>query len=250
MTAKHPAPYSDEVLQALDRLVRAEQKRLGQLALVLDPFAGTGRIHRLAREGKVATIGVELEPEWAALHPDTIVGNALDLADGWGGTLDVVATSPCYGNRFADAHEAKDDSVRRGYTHDLGRPVSDGSAAAMQWGAAYRAFHVAAWREVLRVLRPGGLFLLNVSDHVRGGRTVPVTVWHLGAALGVGFEEAGRAVTIRTRRMRYGANHDKREAVETILRLRRPGIDFGRGELARKLGIDQAHVDWMHGEGE
>ena len=100
------------------------------------------------------TVGVELEPEWADLHPDTFVGNALALkfddAD-----FDAVVTSPTYGNRLADHHNAKDGSVRRSYTHDLGRQLQEDNSGAMHWGPKYRDFHRKAWIEAKRVIRPG-----------------------------------------------------------------------------------------------
>ena len=78
-------------------------------------------------------------------------------------------TSPTYGDRLADHHDARDGSVRHSYKHDLGRDLHPDNSGAMQWGPAYRDFHTAAWVEVRRVLRPGGRFVLNVKDHVRGG---------------------------------------------------------------------------------
>lgn len=66
----HPAPYPLKMLPLLAELVPADE-----FPKVLDPFAGTGRIHELPNE----TVGVEIEPEWAALHPDTICGSALEL---------------------------------------------------------------------------------------------------------------------------------------------------------------------------
>jgi hypothetical protein len=40
------------------------------------------------------------------MHPRTIVGNALQMAFA-GASFDVVVTSPCYGNRLADHHNAR-----------------------------------------------------------------------------------------------------------------------------------------------
>ena len=81
-------------------------------------------------------------------------------------SFDAVVTSPTYGNRFADKHNAKDGSIRRSYTHDLGRTLHAENSGSMQWGQAYRDLHVKAWAECFRVVRPGGLFVLNISDHV------------------------------------------------------------------------------------
>lgn len=94
----------------LDRIalhVRAEARRLGRPARVIDPFAGVGRIHDLPR--RIAdTVGVELEPEWAACRARTVQGDATCLLDSWVASFDVLASSPCYGNRLADSHEARD----------------------------------------------------------------------------------------------------------------------------------------------
>lgn len=48
----------------------------------------------------------------------------------------------------------------------------------MQWGRNYCEFHDRAWAEAVRVLKPGGLFMLNIKDHIRGGRRQRVTLWH------------------------------------------------------------------------
>lgn len=252
MTAvvRHPARYSDQVLVAMGQLVDQLVDDQGRTVQVLDPFAGTGRVHELGQHTscELRTFGVELEPEWAGMHERTIVGDARKRPSRWTARFDVVATSPCYGNRMADHHEAKDpcrcrrDSLgrliraegradckvcegsglsrRRTYTHDLGRTLTDGNAGAMQWGFDYRELHRQAWRETYRVLRPSGLFLLNVKDHMRGGERVHVTRWHRQTCVQLGFE------VVRTRRltlrgMRMGANRD-RVPFETVFAMRKP----------------------------
>jgi hypothetical protein len=206
----HPAVYSPQILAAIGDRVAAH-------SLVLDPFAGTGKIHELRKLGTgIRTIGLELEPEWATMHGDTLRGDATDLPNGWTGLFDVVATSPCYGNRMADCHEARDPSRRITYRHSLGRMPSDGSAAVMQWGPKYRALHEKAWAEAWRVLKaePGGIgapgrLLLNVKDHVRGGQLQYVPEWHMATCLTIGFDLID-AVRIPVAGMRYGENHAAR----------------------------------------
>lgn len=103
----HPAKFPQYILARIALYVRAESRRLGRPVRVLDPFAGVGRIHNLPKR-YAETVGVELEAEWAACRSRTIVGNATKLPRKWTETFDVVATSPCYGNRLADHHDAKD----------------------------------------------------------------------------------------------------------------------------------------------
>ena len=207
----HPAVYSDNILPAIAELLEPQH------AKILDGFAGTGRIHELQDhvDWTVTTIGIEIEPEWATLHPQTIVGNALNLpfTDEF---FDAYVTSPCYGNRFADSNVAKDDSERRSYTHDIGRQLHADNSGKMNWGQEYRDFHTAAWREAIRVLRPGGRFVLNISDHIRGGQRMMVSSWHTETLLGMGLQlvDVNRVVT---RRMRRGSNHLARVSSEMVL---------------------------------
>lgn len=215
----HPAPYSPRVLEVIAAL-------LPQRAKLLDPFAGVGRIHILQRPGLQIT-GVELEPEWAKAHPRTIVGNALALpfADN---TFDVAATSPVFGNRMSDHHHAADNSLRRSYTHDLRRQTGDpdlelqpdNAGVLFAWQSEYWAFHEQAWKELRRVLKPHGLFLLNVSDIIRDGEQLPTAKTHAIVACEAGFELISKH-PIRTRRMRYGANGDARPEFEWVLEFRR-----------------------------
>lgn len=189
----HPAPFSAEIVPVLADVLVERYRRARSLARpirVLDPFAGIGRIHDLADE-RVATTGVELLPRYAAAHVDTIVGDATALPAGWTRTFDAVVTSPCYANRMADHHQARDLcktcrgsgeveldgtptsgtvtaitcgkcrgsglSHRRSYFHYHGEDgwVWENNAGAMGWGDAYGDLHERAWAEARRVLRVG-----------------------------------------------------------------------------------------------
>jgi SAM-dependent methyltransferase len=230
---RHPAKFSAPIIAAAKDEMSSWLATLDRSPVrVLDPFAGVGRCHLLADLPGVDTVGVELEPEWATAHSRTIVGSALALPFD-DDTFDALFTSPCYGNRMADHHDAKDPcrccdgggcgacdnsglSKRHTYRHALGRQLTAGSAAAMQWGTEYRVFHELAWREALRVLRPGALLLVNVSNHIRSGVEQPVVEWHLTEFLRLGCRLRA-AHRIETRRNRQGANRDARVDGELLL---------------------------------
>ena len=205
----HPAKYTDALLPAMASMLHGRTR-------ILDPFGGTGKVFELAAWLPAAQIeAVEIEPEWAACHPRTTLGNALSLpwADDY---FDAVCTSCTYGNRMADHHNAKDASHRRTYRHMLGRELHPDNSGAMQWGDAYRSFHVDAWTEARRVLKVGGAFVLNIKDHIRAGVVQPVTQWHIDTLQALGFRMLQHK-RVNTPSMRYGRNSDKRVEYESVI---------------------------------
>ena len=101
----------------------------------------------------------------------------------------------------------------------LGRPLTPGNSGALQWGEEYRALHVAVWTECRRVLKPGGIFVLNVKDHIRGGVLQEVTKWHSVALLMLGFVCTCR-VHVPCPGQRHGANGHLRVEYESVLQFR------------------------------
>lgn len=207
---EHPAKYSPKVLRTFTNMLG--QPRKGNL--LLDPFAGTGGIHALRPTWE--TWGVEIEKEWADLSPYTRHYDALSyLKFTTGNHYDAIATSPCFGNRMADHHEAKDSSKRITYRHMLGRALSPGSAAGMPWGNRYRDFHFLVWVEAIRTLKPGGDFLLHISDHIRKGEVQHVSQWHRDVLVNEGLTFV-EGLEIASRRMRFGANRELRLVSEYV----------------------------------
>lgn len=206
---EHPAPFSGQILSVIAPRVQGAQT-------VLDPFAGIGRVHELRNlAGVEHTIGIEIEPEWADKHPDTFEGNALAL-DFDDDSIDAIATSPTYGNRMADHHDAKDDSARLTYKHSLGRDLHEDNSGAMQWGTEYRDFHLQAWAEAARVLKPDGTFVVNIKDHIRDGRKQDVVAWHIDAMYSLGLRIVGLDI-VPTRGLMAGENDSERVCAEFVL---------------------------------
>jgi DNA modification methylase len=244
-TRLHPAKWSAPILTALGRYVFPDPDAWTGRTIV-DPFAGRGLPDLSALAPAARWVGIELEPEWAAQGgPGTIVGDARRLPFP-GGAVDAVVTSPCYGNRMADTYlgggtcracegtgavsdepcgrckgAGRDRSRRMTYAAALGRIPSPGSAAAMQWGREYRAFHRSVWAEARRALRPGGTIVVNVSNHIRAGKVQHVAEWHLDCLASLGFT-LRRVIPVETRRMKFGENHDARVPTEMIFVLERP----------------------------
>jgi tRNA G10 N-methylase Trm11 len=215
----HPAKFSPEIIRVMDGWIRMESFYTGKRQRrmrILDPMAGVGGVHVLPG----LTFGIEIEPEWANQHPRTQVGDALALP--WPkNKFDVICVSPVYGNRMSDSFTAMDSSKRIGYHFQLGRKPSKGSSATMHWGQDYRRFHHAAWVEAVRVLRPGGLFILNISDFMKMGERQPVSSWHCYVLDELGLNCFARR-DVPTSRMRYGQNYQARVDCEHVFAFRLP----------------------------
>lgn len=203
----HPAPFSNRVMSGIREMLSPYSGR------VLDPFAGTGRIHELQPDW--TTVGVEIEAEWAEIHPDTLIGDALSLPFG-DCSFEICATSVVYGNRLSDHYNASDPENRRSYTFDLGRKLSDNNSGMLHWGQRYRDFHELAWLEAARVLTGHGVLLLNIKDHVRKREVQKVTDWHQSTIESLGFELVTDAL-ITGKGMNLGANRQSRTPGERLL---------------------------------
>jgi len=211
----HPAKFSPPILGAIER---ALVPRSNADALILDPFAGIGGVHALPWR----TIGVEIEPEWASQHRDTVHGDSTKLTQRFlPESFDAVVTSPAYGNRMADSYAGDPKGTKRfTYRIALGRPLSENSGAGLQWGDEYRRLHQAVWVEVREVLRSDGWLVVNLSNHIRKGVEQPVIEWHLSFLFELGFL-LDEVIAVPTQRMKFGANSDSRAATEKVLVLRR-----------------------------
>jgi hypothetical protein len=212
----HPAKFSEPIVVELHKIVNAATTVFDRVPLrILDPMAGVGTIHRLRVPGLVTTTGIEIEPEWAEQHPDTIEGDASDIPFG-NESFELVMFSPPYGNRMADQFVSKDGTHRITYMHFLGRRLHENSAACEHFGATYCKKMDRILVECKRVVVPGGWVTINVSDFIKGGGVVPVVDFYLQAMLGLRFRVV-RDVEVPTKRMKFGANHKLRVRCERVI---------------------------------
>jgi hypothetical protein len=206
--ADHPAKFSESVLDAI--LSLASKYELGEAPL--DPFGGTGGLTHIFPDA----VCVEIEQDWAT----DVCGNALCLPF-LNGAFRWACTSPTFGNRMADAHNARDSSKRITYRHTIGHPLHTDNSGQMNWGPNYRIFHRLAWLELGRVTRE--YFILNISDHYRKGVIVPVSAWHVVVLVSQGWELID-SQEVATPRMRFGANQALRVEAENVFVFRRVSL--------------------------
>lgn len=210
----HPAVYSKQLLPILARLLEGKTR-------ILDPFAGRGE--RLLSLVPHACLN-ELQYKWACATRRGVVGDALHLPypTEW---FEVVVTSVTYGNRMADRfidRQPEKHYKRNTYTHQYGEPLDPRNSGRLQWGTDYRRLHHAALYEIWRVLAPGGLYVLNISDHIRNFIQIPVSKFHRRLTQAHGFLLQEQHLVL-TSRQRQGENGHLRVAGEQVYVFRKDG---------------------------
>ncbi len=214
---KHPAVYTDKFIPVFAEHLHGYNK-------VYDPFGGTGKIALIREFGWCGELYCsEIEPEWTCRHEGIdhwFIGDSSKTNFIQDGFFDAICTSPTYGNRMADHFEAKDSSKRITYRHRLGRVLSEDNTGRMQWGEKYKNKHQEIYAEVLRTLRPEGRFILNISDHIRAGKIISVSQWHIDSLVDLGCI-VEKEIKIETQRMGFGANAKARVEAELICILRK-----------------------------
>lgn len=218
MIVKHPAKFSDPILREMERFLRRQDP-----GIVLDPMAGSNKLKALDLPG-FTLLCSELEWPWcryAGKYRSDLQADATRLPLR-SSSVDYIVTSQTYGNRMADHHTVRSGHTYRTYTHAIRESTGeadyklhDTNTGQMQWGREYRVTHIKIWREVVRVLRPGGLLLMNISDHVRKGEIIPVSDWHCEILEGLDLQPL-ETLRVKTPRSKGLANDKLRVSHELI----------------------------------
>lgn len=222
----HPAMWSQAILEALDEMVPPGR--------YLDPYAGTCKINTIAADNR-RFYCVEIEPEWAARYVEwtpldgspvlePFTGDCLKWMKIWkrnGTQFDGVVSSPVYGNRMSDHHNAKDASRRRGYRFQLGRMPTEGSTGVMYfWQLRFKDHHQKAVKLIGKLVRPGGYVFWNVKNFYKTVNGIEIEYDVLGWFV-TEFEKRGfeieKVVDVGTPGFREGENYEIRKAMEHII---------------------------------
>lgn len=118
-------------------------------------------------------------------------------------------------DHFID-HKPEKKYTRNTYRHSIGRPLNPNNSGRMQWGRKYKELHIKAWVECVRVLKSSsGIFILNISDHIRAGKQIRVSEWHIDILTNLGLQLIFEK-HVKTKRNRFGKNNKLRVEFETI----------------------------------
>lgn len=210
---RHPAKFTDEFIPIFADILKTCNN-------VIDPMCGTGKIGLIKQYGFNGIIYAnELEIEWL----QQAIDNGCDIISSDDASnmrysdrsFDAICTSPTYGNRMADHHNAKDNSKRNTYTHTIGRKLSEENTGNMQWGERYRQKHIDIYKEFYRILKSEGIFILNIKDHIRKGKIINVSEFHKNTIIDIGFTLI-KEMKIEVDGLKFGTNYEKRIEYENI----------------------------------
>lgn len=235
----HPARFSKEVVDAIQLILEPVVAGIWRPQHIHDPFAGTGeRLRELCYQfGPPLTFsGTEIEPEFIVVDSDpqgfifegdaTVAGTYPDPTV----YFYIIVTSPAYPNGMADSWAAQDPSKRKNYRRALEEITGEDRQLHVnnQGRYGYRGTtakskkRVEYWRiarESVRNWSGASLVVVNVSDFIYSklgiDHTEPVVAEWDNLLKEHGWQTY--RVPVGTRRMRHGANSDKRVPAEWIL---------------------------------
>lgn len=209
--AKHPCPYSTQVIDALREILPGF---VGRGRSVHDPFAGEGvRLGGLCDGLRLVFTGTDLE-SWCDGDPRVEVGNARDPAT-YPSWPFVVVTSPTYNNGVNDHFEPRDESTRMTYRVAAGHALDDDNTG--RWSGRGSKTAEAMYWEITEacVANWPSRVIVNVKDSYRDKMIYPfVDMWD-ELLRRHGYRPAHRLVEVPGHR--HGTNHEARVPTETLL---------------------------------
>lgn len=213
---KHPARYSKGFHKIFYDIILYHRCKN-----IIDVMAGSGSIGKIRDYGYSGAISCnEIEMDFCDIKYDInmwtfVDAESLPYPDAY---FDCICTSPTYGNRMADKIIGKG---RRTYSSALSRIVKEENTGGMQWGEKYREKHKRIYKECYRILEVEGIFILNMSNHIRKGIEVDVCSFHKKCLLELGFYLVD-IIKVNTNRYRLGSNSEKRVDGEFIFVFKKP----------------------------
>ena len=213
----HPAKYNDKFIPIFADMLKGKKR-------VLDPFAGVGKIGLIKKFGFNGKIYAnDIESEWIQPNQhdcDFITVEDAEFLQYPDGFFDAICTSPTYGNRMADHHNAKDGSKRNTYTHCIGHQLNDGNTGKMHYGEKYKEKHKRIYQNICRMLKKDGIFILNVKNFIKKGKEIDVTQFHIDLLGEFGLIVDG-CIQIPVNSNGFGANGKIRVDHEWIIILKK-----------------------------
>lgn len=231
--AKHPAPYSQEIIRILRELLLQRYPEIWGRPTLFDPCAGEGVGLAAIAGDEFNYAGLEIEPCFI-IDPRIDEGDATE-PDGYPKAQGefVIVTSVVYANGVADHHQALDGSTRHTYRSAVGaiegrdrelhprnmgrygyrgtkRPEDGGRSdkRAMYWALAQAM--VPHWSKADAVF-------LNVSDFISHHTVVEPHVSDWVALLGLHGWSKFEYHEVATKRMKHGENRDTRVPYEIVI---------------------------------
>lgn len=213
LAKKNPAKFSDSILQVIENYILA---KLPLESTILDPFGGSGKIAKIKDNVDVKIHCNDIENGWKEKFPVDMWYHQDAEFLTTDCTFDAIITSPTYGNRMADHHNAKDASKRITYTHRYGNKLTEGNTGVMHFGNEYKNKHYKIFVHLKQLLKTNGYLMVNVSNFIRSGKEVDVVGWWQEMLSSIGYIFIEK-IPIATPRMRYGANAKSRVDNEYLL---------------------------------
>jgi len=183
-SSRHPATWDERLISAAAEMIEHHTAAPG---ILIDPMAGEGSHYAPFAEAGWTVIMSDIHL-WPHRDRRVLCCDAADIsADD--DSIDVLLTSPPFGNRLADKMSTDDDQ-RVTYADRRGADAAENDASGMQWGAAYRSAMRRIWTEAARLLKDDGLAVIDIKDHIRGGSRQHVTAWTIQAWRDLGWTVA------------------------------------------------------------